>query len=212
MQRILILGSTEFSTEIAEVVADTGQFEVAGFVENDVPARAGRSLEGLPVLWIDEAAELAATHLAICGLGTTRRSRFAEQASALGFRFATVVHPTAHVAMSSTLGEGTLVGAMAVVASHARIGRHVLVNRAGLVGHHAVIGDYVSIQSGANVAGVTTIGNATYVGMGALVLNTVNVGSNAVIGAGAVATRDVPDNVQVVGVPATIVKEGIGGR
>lgn len=209
---LVVLGATEFSAEIADVIGDTGDFEVTAFVENDVPARAGRRLHGLPVMWIDDAVGLAATHLAVCGLGTTRRSRFTGQAAGLGFRFASVVHPTAHVSRTSTLGEGTVVAPGAVVAAYTTIGHHVIVNRGTLVGHHTVIGDHVSLQTGANVAGLCTIGNATFVGMGALILNTVSVGSNSVIGAGAVVTRDVPDNVQVVGVPARIVKEAIAGR
>jgi acetyltransferase-like isoleucine patch superfamily enzyme len=48
--------------------------------------------------------------------------------------------------------------------------------------------------------------------MGALILNTVSVGAYSVVGAGAVVTRDVPDHVQVVGVPAEIVKEGVEGK
>jgi sugar O-acyltransferase (sialic acid O-acetyltransferase NeuD family) len=212
MVPMVVLGATEFSAEIADVIGDTGNFEVAAFVENDVRERAGRTLDDLPVLWIDEAAELAETHVAVCGLGTTHRRRLTEQAAALGFRFATVVHPTAHVSRTSTLGTGTVVGVNAVVGSHSTIGRHVIVNRGTLVGHHTVIGDHVSLQSGANVAGLCKIGDATYVGMGALVLNTISVGSRSVVGAGAVVTRDVPDNVEVVGVPARIVKEGIEGR
>ena len=209
---LVVLGATEFSVEIADVIGDTGDFEVAAFVENDVPERAGRTLEGVPVLWIEEAAELAATHFAVCALGTTRRSRFTDQAASLGFRFARIVHPTAHVSRTSTLGEGTVIGAGAVVAAQTTIWRHVIVNRGTLVGHHAVIGDHVSLQSGANVAGLCTIGDATYVGMGAVILNTISVGSNSVVGAGAVVTRNVPDNVQVVGVPARIVKEAVAGR
>jgi acetyltransferase EpsM len=212
MAPLVVLGATEFSVEIADVIADTGEFEIAAFVENDVRERAGGELEGVPVLWIDEAAELAATHSAVCALGTTRRSRFTEQAAALGFRFATVIHPTAHVSRTSTLGVGTVIGAGAVVAAHTTIGRHVIVNRGALVGHHTVIGDHVSLQSGSNVAGLCRIGDATYVGMGAVILNTLSIGSNSVVAAGAVVTRDVPDNVQVVGVPAVIVKEGIEGK
>ena len=212
MVPLVVLGATEFSAEIADIIGDTGQFEVAAFVENDARERAGRELDGIPVLWIDDAAALAETHVAVCGLGTTHRSRFTRQAETVGFRFATIVHPTAHVSGSATLGAGTIVGARVVVGAHTAIGRHVIVNRGALIGHHTRIGDHVSVQSGANVAGLCTIGDATYLGMGALILNTVSVGSHSVVAAGAVVTRDVPDNVQVVGVPAVIVKEGIEGK
>jgi sugar O-acyltransferase (sialic acid O-acetyltransferase NeuD family) len=212
MVPLVVLGATEFSAEIADVIGDGGEYEVVGFVENDLPERVGRTLNGIPVLWIDDAGDLAATHLAVCGLGTTRRSRFTDQAAAVGFSFATVVHPTAHVSRTAILGEGTIVGPGAIIAAHTTIGRHVIVNRGTLVGHHAVVGHHVSLQSGANVAGLCKIGDATYVGMGALILNTISVGSNSVVGAGAVVTRAVPDNVLVLGIPAVIVKEGIEGK
>jgi acetyltransferase EpsM len=209
---LLVLGTTPFSLEIADVAAATGRFEVAGFVENLDRGRCAQQLAGLPVHWIDDAAGLAPTHLAVCGIGTTRRSIFVEQASRLGFRFATVVHPTAYVSPTSTLGEGTIVSAAVAVAAYTTIGRHVLLNRGCLVGHHTLVGDYCSLQSGANVAGSCRIGEATFIAMGAVVVDHLSVGSHSIVGAGAVVVEDVPDNVQVVGVPARIVKEGVEGR
>jgi len=208
---ILVLGATEFSVEIADVASDAG-YEIAGFVVNEVSQAPGSTLVGLPVHWIDDVAPLAASHDAVCGLGTTTRSRFVHDATARGLGFATVVHPSSRVSSTSTLGEGTVVAPGAIVAAHTTIGRHVLLNRGALVGHHTTIGDFASIQSGANVAGLCRIGEAAYVAMGALVLNTVSVGSRAVVGAGSVVTVDVPDRVKVLGVPARVVEEGIEGK
>ncbi len=70
----------------------------------------------------------------------------------------------------------------------------------------------MTIQPGANIAGVCRIGQATYIGMGAVVLDHVKIGKHCVIGAGALVNKDVPDHVQVVGVPARIVKENIMGK
>lgn len=77
---------------------------------------------------------------------------------------------------------------------------------------YTTIGDYVTISPGANIAGCVTIGEGTYIGMGAIILSYIKIGSHSVVGAGAVVTKDVPDNVQVLGIPARITKENITGR
>lgn len=186
--------------------------EVSAFVENMDPARCLATLEGKPILWIDDIAPYAGTHKAVCALGTTHRSRFTDQAAQLGLQFATVVHPTARISTRSSLGEGTIISAGVIVATRTEIGRHVFINRGALVGHHTHIADYVSVMPGANIAGKCRIGEATYVGIGAIVIDGITIGAHSVVGAGAVVTKDVPANVQVVGVPARIVKENISGR
>jgi acetyltransferase EpsM len=208
---LLVLGTRTLAVEIADVASETPGFRVAGFVENMDPDRALETLEGLPIHWIEDLGKLVETHVAVCGLATTHRSRFVEEAAAAGLGFATVVHPTARISPTSTVGEGAVVSVGVIVGSHTTLGSHVLANRGALVGHHTQVGDYVSIQPGANVAGACSIGDAAYVGMGAVVLDHLSVGAHAVVGAGAVVTRDVPGRAQVVGVPARIVKEGSEG-
>lgn len=208
---LVVLGTTRFSEAVAETATAAG-FEVAGFVENLSRERCAEKLCGLPVHWIEDAAALAATHDAICGLGTTRRSILVEQASVLGFRFATVVHPTAYISASTMLGDGVYVGPRVSISSFCRIGDHVIVLQGSLVGHHVDIGAFSSLMMGANVAGSTRIGEATWIATGAVVIDHVSVGSHAVVAAGAVVVEDVPDRVQVVGVPAGIVKEVPDGR
>jgi hypothetical protein len=209
---LLILGTRLLAAELADLIADIPGWQVAGYVENLEPERCRESLEGLPVHWIDAIGSLASDHWAVCGLSTTQRVRFIDQAAAQGMRFATLVHPTARVSPQTALGEGTIVSPGVQIASHTRLGRHVFVNRGALVGHHTTIGDYVTIQPGANVAGACEVGPCAYIAMGAIVLDRKRVGAHAVVGAGAVVTRDVPDHVQVVGVPAQIVRDNIEGR
>lgn len=205
---LLILGTSDFSVEVADLASDCPEFELAAFVENLDRSRCDRTLEGLPVLWIDEAAALARTHLAVCGLGTTTRSLYTDQAAALGLRFGTVVHPSARVSSRSTLGEGTVVSARAVVGAHTHVGRHVLIGRGTLVGHHTEIGDHASLNAGAVIAGSCRIASAVYLGMAALVRDHRSIGSRAVVGGGAVVTTDLPGDVVAVGIPARVIKRG----
>jgi sugar O-acyltransferase (sialic acid O-acetyltransferase NeuD family) len=197
---------------VLDLVEDLPQFRVDGFVENMDRSRTEEPIEGLPVRWIDELDDLAESHLGLCVLGTTKRARLVEEAAGRGLRFATVVHPTARVSRRSTLGEGTFVSAGAIVAARTTVGSHVIVNRGALIGHDVTIGDFVTVGPGACVSGLCRIEDGAYIAVGAVIVDRVSIGAGSVVGAGAVVTRDVPPHVQVVGVPARVVKEGVDGR
>ena len=206
---LVILGTRAFAEEVADVVAQSGEYDLAAFGENWERERCRERLLDLPIIWVDELQSLAESHLAVCAIGTTRRDVFVEQARALGFRFAIVRHPSASVSPTSELEPGCIVSAGVIVASNTHIGEHVILNRGVLVGHHTTIGRYVTLSPGANIAGRVTVGDRAYVAMGALVLNDSTIGEGAVVGAGAVVTRDVPPHARVQGVPARVVAENV---
>ena len=210
--RLVILGTSLFVPEVTDLAEETGRYEVTGFIENRDREKTREPFLGRPVIWIDDAAPLAATHEAVCGLGTTHRKDFITQAASMGFRFARVEHPGARVSGTSTVGEGSVLSVGVIVAAHSRIGRHVIVNRGALIGHHTTIGDFVTVSPGANVAGAVTIGEGAYIGIGAIVLDRVTIGAHSVVGAGAVVTHDVPERVQVTGMPARVTRKNIDGR
>ena len=210
--KLLICGTRTLAAEVADLASEIPGVEVCGFVENMDRTRCEQPFEGKPVYWVDDVAKMADSNVAVCALATTHRSRFTAQMEALGMRFATLVHPTARISPRSTLGEGCVISVGVIVAAHTHLGRHVFVNRGALIGHHTKVGDHASIMPGANVAGNCVVGEAAYVGMSAVVIDNLKVGAHSIVGAGAVVTRDVPDNVQVVGVPAKIVKENVAGK
>src|SRR5947207_2221772 len=87
---LLICGTRTLAEEITDIVSEIPGMRVAGYVENWEPAKAGQTLEGLPITWIDQVGPLAATHQAVCALATTLRSRFTDQVAALGVPFGTI--------------------------------------------------------------------------------------------------------------------------
>ncbi len=201
-RKVLILGAGHFAQEVADIAEQAGTYEIVAFVESRDPSKVGQKLGNLSILWVDDIARHCETHHAIAAIGSTHRDEFIARVAAFGMPFATIIHPSAQLSPTCSIGEGVFVGAGVVIAAHTRIDRHVLINRGCLIGHHTSIGEYCTLSPGANIAGGVTIQAQAFVGMGAQVLNNLTVGFQAIIGAGAVVTRDVPDHVQVMGVPA----------
>jgi len=140
-----------------------------------------------------------------------RNGERAELASMLAARYHTAVHPSAIIARSVTIGEGTVVLHGAVVQPNTAIGRHVLVNTAASIDHDNVIGDFAHISPHATLCGHVEVGTGTHIGAGAVVIPKVKIGKWTTVGAGAVVLRDLPDHVTAVGNPARII-EGAQGQ
>lgn len=207
-RRLVLLGTGAFAEEIADVISDCPDTELVGFAENLDPERVERPLLELPVHWIDDLPSLEGCQF-VCAIGTTKRSAFTRRVAELGLPFGRVVHPSARLSRTATLGEGSILNVGVVVAAHTRLGHHVIVNRGALIGHHTTVGDHVTISPGANVGGRVRIGDGAYLGMGSIVLNDLTIGPGSIVGAGAVVTKDVPPHVQVLGIPARITRQDV---
>lgn len=125
-----------------------------------------------------------------------------------GYRFASVIHPSAVVARDVRLGEGVQIMAAAVIQPGSKIGANSIVNTGAVVDHHCRIGAHVHVGPGAILSGQVRVAVGAHIGTGASVIQSIDVGPWSVVGAGAVVVREVPKRVTVVGVPARPLKKG----
>ena len=71
--------------------------------------------------------------------------------------FVTLVHPSAYLSPSSSLGEGTVVLPHALVQAHAVIGNYVILNNGVIIEHDVTIEDYTHIGSGCVIGSHATV-------------------------------------------------------
>lgn len=205
-EKVLILGAGYFGEEVAEIMA-LNNHEVIAFVEGIDRNRCLEYTLSKPLVWIDDLPRYPSIIKCVAAIGSVKRKKIIDQASGYGFGFITSIHPAAHIASTAFIDTGVIINAASVVSSMTLIKEHVIINRGCMIGHHVTIGSYTTISPGANIAGKVTIGDFCYIGIGAIILDGIKIGSNSIIGAGAVVTKDVPENVQVFGVPARIIKK-----
>jgi acetyltransferase EpsM len=210
-QKLLIIGAGRLAVDVADLIQDIPGFLVVGFMIDRPPFERGSTLLGQPIHWIDELADFNSSYKAVCAIGSTKRAEIIQKVEAAGIQFASIIHPSARVSRMAEVGAGTIVSGGVQVASSVKIGRHVIINRGALIGHMVSIHDYAYIAPGANIAGNVTIGSQTWVGLGANILEYLTIGNQCIIGAGSLVTKDVPDRVKVVGMPAMIIEREIEG-
>jgi sugar O-acyltransferase (sialic acid O-acetyltransferase NeuD family) len=210
MQRIAIFGAGGLGRcflQLIKAAANAGiPIACAGFLVDEQFATVA-TVHGIPVFRsIKLLVEQQDVKVIIAIGSSAARQRIARQIEGkVGPRFATLVHPQVILDDSVTLGEGSAVLAGLLTGSEVAIGDHVYTHHNVHIGHDAVLGNYVSVAPGTLIGGRAQIAEGVDFGLGATVLPNIKIGCWSRIGAGSVVTKDVPENVTVVGVPARIV-------
>jgi sugar O-acyltransferase (sialic acid O-acetyltransferase NeuD family) len=204
-----VVGAGGLGREVAEAVRALNErrptWELAGFLD-DAPGAAGTTVGGVKVLGpVDAVADFPDARLVLTvGSSANLRSR-PHLAAHLGLdagRYATIVHPGATLAASTTVCAGTVVLAGVVTTADVEIGAHVVLMPQVLLTHDDRVGDHVTLAGGVRLAGAVRVGEGAYLGAGATVREYLTVGSYALVGMGAVVTTDVPAGEVWAGCPA----------
>jgi sugar O-acyltransferase (sialic acid O-acetyltransferase NeuD family) len=204
-QRLILVGAGNFGRELinwAYDVAAQGGAAFAGYLDMNPDPLAG-SAYALPWLGTPDDYAPAPGDRLVLGIGDPAGKRAVVEAlRAKGARFASLIHPTAVVARTATLGEGVVLCPHTLVSADCRVGDFVAVNVMSSIGHDVVVGAYSTLSGHVDLTGFVQVGEACFFGTGARVLPKVKVGKGAKIGAGATIMRGVPDDAVMFTMPA----------
>lgn len=130
-----------------------------------------------------------------------------------------LLYPDVHL---ETQGDARIEVGDGVVISR---GTHIVAVAGVSIGKGSMIGEYTSIRDANHTrdpdrpirdsgffARPIEIGQEVWLGRGVAVLGGVQIGDKATVGANAVVTRDVPEGLTVVGIPATPIASRVSGR
>ena len=198
MVDILILGSSGQSRETLQLMRILGMCTETSQIEFADDTNEGGVLQA-----IKNGAHVGTVALGI-GRADIRLRVWTTWREVIDRPWPSLVHPSAVIGDSTSIGEGAMVAAGSVTTCDVTVGSGSLINTNVSIGHDVVIGEAAVVNPGATIGGGVSILSGALIGSGANIQEGRRIGAGAVVGSGAVVTRDVADRDVVLGVPARV--------
>lgn len=187
---IYIYGASGHGLVVVDIARACGYDEII-FIddgENDYPSFEDiKRTSGIPISF---------------GIGNnTIRAKLFEKVQNSGFEIVSLIHPSAIISSSVTIGKGTVVMPNVVVNAKATIGDGVILNSSCVIEHECIIDDFVHISPTVALAGDVKVGKFTHIGIGSNVIQGIIIGNNTVIGAGSTVVKNIDNFKKAYGNP-----------
>ena len=114
------------------------------------------------------------------------------------------VHNTSFVNRTAEIAEAVFIYPMCNIDMNVLISLGSTINNSVVISHDAKIGKCCYISPGTVISGNVRVGDYTFIGSGTIIANDVIIVKNVKIGVGSVITKNIPDNVSVIGNPMRI--------
>jgi len=194
--RLLVVGAGGHAKVVVDTAIAAG-WEIAGIV-----GQKGDAAHLLGHHVTTDGSAIGADAFIIAIGDNLTRAHHLERYRDRGMTAARVIHPSAVLSPSVTIGEGTFVAAGVVVNASACVGENAIINTSCAIDHDVIVGDHVLVGPGASLCGAVKLDEGVMLGAGATVAPLCHVGSWSVCGAGAAIVTDLPPRMVCVGVPA----------
>lgn len=202
---LLIVGAGCTGREVLQYAKDCislgRKFTVKGFIDQNPDALKGYDV-GAKVIGDDDYMPEPGDAFIITLQEPATRERIANWFKSKGGRLFSVIHPTAYVAPSASVGAGCIVAPFVFIAVNSFIGENSLINVGAVIGHDAKIGEHSVLCPGASASGMSILERKVFMGTNAVVTPGYKIGSDSKITAGSIVYKDVENNSIAAGNPA----------
>lgn len=202
-KNLIIIGAGSLGVMTLDAALEMGKYETIAFIDDGKEANSlihnYRVLGGLNIL---SKININEYDFVIAIANNKIRKKIAEEHN---LNYINIIHPKTSISRFAKIGIGNIIMPNTSVDPETVIYNHVVINKNNSLGHNVIMKNFAQVSPGCNLGGI--IGEGTFIGLGAVVLPEVKIGQQTTIGAGAVVTRDIPNNVTAVGIPAKVIKE-----
>lgn len=199
---IVIYGGGGHSKTCIDVIKQTQSHTIIGIIDDNITPQS--KIFDIPVLGkttmlqnlIDKGLKnvvLGIGGVLSKGLRVSKFNEFKQR----NIQIPTIIHPSASLEPSITLGEGNQIMQGAILGSNVVIGDNCIINSGCIISHDAIIGNNVHIAPGAIIGGGVTIKDNSLIGMGCTIFLGLTIGENVVIQNGVHVFKNIDDNKNI---------------
>lgn len=210
--RVAIIGAGDLGQQIAHIAIQSGYNVVGFFDDYSTQQVIFHSSYEFPLFGkVCDVVEMRNKFdSVVIGIGYKHfsvRASLYEAMKKNHIPLATIIHHTAYIDSTASIGEGTVIQAKVVIDKDCKIGNNVFVNICSTVAHDSYVGNHSFLSACVAIAGATKIGACSLIGINATVINRLQLADNIIIGAGAVVVENLKEPGTYVGVPARKIKD-----
>jgi sugar O-acyltransferase (sialic acid O-acetyltransferase NeuD family) len=171
-QDIILIGGGGHCKACIDVIEQEGRFNILGVL--DLPEQLGNDILNYKVIGSDDdipwVAKKTKYFLITVGQIKSVEKRIAlfQLVKDAGGELPVIISPTAYVAKTAAISEGTIVMHQSLVNANARIGANCIINTKALIEHDAVIGNHCHISTASVINGSVEVGEGSFIGSGAI--------------------------------------------
>lgn len=197
-----IYGSGGAGREVKEIAEELQRWDEIIFIDDTVPSDVFKNIRRMPFSEFKHEFNTATAEIVIA-LGEPKdKITLYKRVGDAGFNFANIIHKSAWVSPTATIGKGVTLRAGTIIGADAYIGNNVEILEYSHIGHDVIINDHCQISGFVILGGHSKVGEGTYIGMSVPVKEHAEIGKHSVVGMGSVVMRDIPDHVIALGNPA----------
>lgn len=124
------------------------------------------------------------------------KRRIVDEIKAKGGKFITLIHPTAIIAKTATIGEGNILDPFTIIGPNVKLGDFNLLTSQSIISHDSIVGNY-NFFATSLLCGYNHIGNDNYFGIRATTLPEIVVGDRNIIQAGMIVDKNTGDDTTI---------------
>lgn len=204
MYNILIVGAGGFGREVYLWAKDSfpkDQYIINGFLDDNPKALNNYNVE-INIIGSIDGYEIKENDRFVVGIGNIEiKKKVVEKLEARNAQFLTLIHPTAEIADTSTVGRGNIIAPFVLISNCAKFDDFVILNVYSSCGHDLKIGKYCTLSPYAAATGFVILEDEVFLGTHATITPDRKVGHKSKVSANSVVMRDVLPNKIVFGVP-----------